>query len=179
VGVLDVVQEFRQLTSQEFLLRRDLKARILGLSAVQKIRAKQQSRLTMIRAENANSKLFYMRINGKKRKNFIQKLHSEHGVAIGHKEKENLIHDHFSRLFGAPSQRQFTLDWDQLGLQQVDLRSLEDDFTEDEVHAVVKERGTEKATRVGGEWEPIKNLAKESSACNPKFTPNPQVLGEV
>ena len=50
VGILDVVQEFRQLTWQELLLKRDLKARILGLSAVEKIRAKQQSRLTMIKA---------------------------------------------------------------------------------------------------------------------------------
>jgi len=53
VGVLDVVQEFRQLSMQELLLKRDLKGRIMGLSAVEKLTAKQQSRLTAIKAENA------------------------------------------------------------------------------------------------------------------------------
>ena len=53
VGVLDVVQEFRQLSMQELLLKRDLKGRIMGLSAVEKLTAKQQSRLMAIKAENA------------------------------------------------------------------------------------------------------------------------------
>ena len=105
VGILDVVQEFRQLTCQELLLKRDLKARILGLSAVEKIRAKQRSRLTMIKAENANSKLFFLRINGRKRKNFIQKLDTDRGVVLDHKGKEEHIYDHFTKLLGTPAQR--------------------------------------------------------------------------
>ena len=92
-----------QTTGQELLLKRDLKARILGLSAVEKIRAKQQSRLTMIKAENANSKLFFLRINGRKRKNFIQKLDTDRGVVLDHKGKEEHIHDHFTKLFGTPA----------------------------------------------------------------------------
>jgi len=66
-----------------------LKARILGLSAVEKIRAKQQSRLTMIKAENANSKL--LRINGRKRKNFIQKLDTDRGVVLTTKERSTYM----------------------------------------------------------------------------------------
>ena len=31
----------------------------------------------------------------------------------------------------------------------------------------------------GGEWEPIENSRNERSASDPKFEPNPQVLGEV
>jgi hypothetical protein len=40
IGILDVVQEFRQLSILEVQLKLDLKARFLGLSAVEKIRAK-------------------------------------------------------------------------------------------------------------------------------------------
>ena len=75
----------------------------------EKIRAKQQSRLTMIKAENANSKL--LRINGRKRKNFIQKLDTDRGVVLDHKGKKEHIYDHFTKLFGTPAQRRFTLDW--------------------------------------------------------------------
>lgn len=60
IGILDVVQEHRQLSSSEIRLRRDLKVRFLGMTAVEKLRAKQQSRLTNIRAAEANSKIFYL-----------------------------------------------------------------------------------------------------------------------
>jgi len=57
-----------------------------------------------------------MRISGRKRKNFIQSLQSDRGVVYEHKEKERVIHEHFSNLFGAPAQRQLTLNWDALGV---------------------------------------------------------------
>jgi len=98
------------------MLKRDLKLRILGLSAVEKLRAKQQARLTAIKAENANSKLFYLRINGRKRKIFIQKLDTDRGVVLDHKGNEEHIHDHFTKLFGTPAHRRFTLDWEAIGV---------------------------------------------------------------
>ncbi|KAG2640579.1 hypothetical protein PVAP13_2KG100016, partial [Panicum virgatum] len=63
--------EMMQLSDHEVLLRHDLKVRILGLTAVEKLRLKQQSRLSAIRAAEANSKLFYLHANGRRRKNFI------------------------------------------------------------------------------------------------------------
>jgi hypothetical protein len=41
IGILDVVQEYRQLSESEVLLKRDLKVRLLGLVAVEMLRAKQ------------------------------------------------------------------------------------------------------------------------------------------
>jgi len=43
IGILDVVQEFRQLSAEEIQLRRDLKLRFLGMAAVEKLRCKQAS----------------------------------------------------------------------------------------------------------------------------------------
>ena len=144
IAILDVVQEFRQLTGQEIQFRRDLKARVFGLSAVEKIRAKQQSRLSEIKAADANSRLFFLRINGRQRKNFIQQLYTDSGVLIGHKEKENLIFEHYSKLFGTTEQRQYTLDWELLGMQSHDLQSLEEEFSE-EVFSVVHDIASDKA----------------------------------
>jgi len=164
IGILDVVQEFRQLTTQELQLKRDLKARYLGLAAVEKIRAKQQSRLTGIKAADAQSKLFFLQINGRKRKNYIQKLQTKGGQVHSHSDKEQLIYQHFSSHFGVPGPRHFTLDWDRLGLTQHDLSSLEKEFTEDEVHAAILDMASDKAPGPDGyigafykaSWEVIK-----------------------
>jgi len=124
IGILDVVQEFRQLSVLEVRLKRDLKARFLGLTAVEKIRAKQQSRIRGIKAADAQTKLFFMQINGRKRKNYIKHLLTEEGQVHTYTEKEQHIFYHFSKKFGPPEARQFTLDWDRLGLPSHDLSAL-------------------------------------------------------
>ena len=91
VAILDVVQEFRQLSDHEVLLRHDLKVRILGLTAVEKLRLKQQSRLSAIRAAEANSKLFYLHANGRRRKNFIKYLNSNGMIKHTQQEKEECV----------------------------------------------------------------------------------------
>jgi len=63
-----VVPDYRELTVYEIRLKRDVKARLLALTAVEKLRAKQASRLTAIQAAEANAKLFYLQANGRRRK---------------------------------------------------------------------------------------------------------------
>lgn len=69
IEILDVVQEFRPLSELEISLNRDLKAIFLGLTAVEKLRARQASRLVSIKAEEASSRRFYLHANGRRRKN--------------------------------------------------------------------------------------------------------------
>jgi hypothetical protein len=109
IGILDVVQDFRMLSPEEILLKRDLKARLLGLTAVEKLREKQRSRLASIRAAEANEKLFYLQANGRRRKNNISYLESGGIVAFRHEEKEEIIFQHFKAHFGPPVPRDFTL----------------------------------------------------------------------
>lgn len=91
IAILDIVQEHRQLSSTEILLRRDLKARYLGLAAVEKLRARQQSRLISIRASEANSKLFYLQANGRRRKKIIRHFHEPGGIMHTHEEKSTCV----------------------------------------------------------------------------------------
>jgi len=63
IGILDVAQDYRQLSVHEIYLKRDLKVRLLGMTAVAKLRAKQSARLTAIKASEASSNFFYMQAN--------------------------------------------------------------------------------------------------------------------
>jgi hypothetical protein len=77
IWIFDVVAEYRQLSLAEISFKRDLKARYLGMAAVEKLRLKQQSRLTMIKATEASEKLFFLRVTGRRRKTYIQRLKHE------------------------------------------------------------------------------------------------------
>jgi len=145
IGILDVVQEFRQLSAEEIQLRRDLKLRFLGMVAVEKLRCKQASRMTSIRAAEANTKLFYLQAKGRKRKNFISELQEGSTTLRSHGDKEGCLLNHFSKLFGPPPSRAQTLNWENLGLPRVNLDHLEEEFSEEEIHAVVKELKSDKA----------------------------------
>lgn len=72
-------------------MKRDLKARILGMTAIEKLRSKQQSRLIHIKAAEAQSKLFHVQLNGRRRKIYIQQLEAEGRTIHLHEEKEKHI----------------------------------------------------------------------------------------
>lgn len=145
IGILDAVQEHRPLSELEIKLRQDLKLRYLGMTAIEKLRAKQRSRLAHIHAANAQSKLFFLHANGRKRKNHIQFLNSDQGLLHTHVDKQNHIFEHFSMQFGQPVPRTHTLDWNLLDLQWLQLSSAEDVFEEEEVNAAVMELANDKA----------------------------------
>lgn len=65
---LDVAEDSRQLSMEEIEFRKRIKLKYQGLLAIEKIKAKQRARLTRIRTADANTKMFYIRANGRKRK---------------------------------------------------------------------------------------------------------------
>jgi len=145
IGILDVAQDYRQLSVHEIYLKRDLKVRLLGMTAVAKLRAKQSARLTAIKASEASSKLFYMQANGRRRKNFIQSIRTEDTTHFLHQDKAEVIFQHYNSLFGPPLPRTATLNWQALQFQRHDLAHLEDPFTEEEVQAVISDIAADKA----------------------------------
>lgn len=144
IGILDVVQEFRQLSDQELSLKRDLKVRFLGMTAVEKLRAKQAARLAKVKAAEASSKLFYLQANGRRRKNFIQAINSGEGTCFSHEDKAAAIFNHFSSHFGRLLPRVASLNWEALGLQLHNLAHLEEAFTEEDVKEVIDDLAADK-----------------------------------
>jgi hypothetical protein len=115
------------------------------MTAIEKLRAKQRARLAHIKAADAHSKLFFLQANGRKRKNFIQKLVTPEGMVYSHLDKQQHIVDHFSDHFGQPVERTHTLNWELLGLQRLQLISLEEPFSDDETHVVIIDLTSDKA----------------------------------
>jgi hypothetical protein len=139
-----VVREHRQLSDEELLLKRDLKNRFLAMTAIGKLRVRQQSRITYIRAGDANSKCFFLGVNGRRRKNFIQSLVTRQGVAHVQQEKEAAAMEHFTELLGSVASREETLNWDRVNLNRHNLYHLEEPFTENEVRDVIVDLHSEK-----------------------------------
>lgn len=145
IGILDAVQDYRALSASEIQLKKDLKVRLLGLTVVDKLRARQASRLVSIRASEANSKLFFLRANGRRRKNFISSIQTEQGMVYSHESKADKLFEHYSNHFGPKEGRELTLNWEHIGMQRHDLTHLEEVFTEEEVLATIRDIASEKA----------------------------------
>lgn len=101
---LDRVQEQRQLSNDELSLRKMAKDRITGLARRVKIR--QRSRLTSIRGGDANTKLFHLRANGRRRKNHIPALQHQGTTHTTQDQKEAVLHSHFLQVLGSITQRE-------------------------------------------------------------------------
>ena len=82
IGQLDVAQESRTLTIAERRLRISLRSKILGIAAINKTRIRQRARLASIKLGDANSRLFHLRANGRRRKKIIPLLSTANGVKV-------------------------------------------------------------------------------------------------
>lgn len=98
---LEEAQDSRDLSAEERELLRDLKVRTLGLAAVERSRRRQSSRLTWLKAGDACTKFFHLRMSARKRRNFIPALKNRNGTVLwNHVDKEQEILQHFKSLLG-------------------------------------------------------------------------------
>jgi hypothetical protein len=132
---LDLAREDRALTDDERLLRQFLKVRLLALAAVDRMRWKQRSRLLWIKVGDANTKLFHLRANGRRRrKNHVPSLLNQNGVEeTDQAKKASILHSHYTDLLGKSFSRNLTLKWADLNLNRANLDHLESAFTLDEL----------------------------------------------
>lgn len=164
ISQLEVAQENRQLSLAEIQLIRQLKARILGLAAIEKSRAKQKSRVTWLKKGDANTKYFQIVANNRKRKNFIHCLLTENGTATTQRRKHEVVFKHYQSHIGTATPWTYTLNLDTLGWQPRNLENLDVPFTEEEVKVVIMQGPKDKAPGLDGSiglfykkwWEIIK-----------------------
>jgi hypothetical protein len=121
------------------------KNKILGLAVIRKIKLRQRSRLAWIRVGEANTKLFHLQANARRRRNFIPLLQHEGRSCITTEAKSAALHEFFSKQFGETTDRQHTLNWDTIQVQRHDLTELDREVTEQEIHVAVMHSPSEKA----------------------------------
>jgi hypothetical protein len=145
---LDQLQEQRQLTDAEQSMFRAAKNRLnrlIGLAAVRKIKLPQRSRLTWIKLGDTNSKLFHLRSNARRRRNFIPSLWVMDREVTVHEDKAAAPHAHFASHFGQPQPRHQTLNWEALHIPRHDLSHLDADLSESQIDAAIAQLPAEKA----------------------------------
>ncbi|XP_073355220.1 uncharacterized protein [Aegilops tauschii subsp. strangulata] len=145
VLMLDHAQEDRQLEQDKLILRKELKSRILGLTVIERIKARQRARVREVRAGDANTKYFHINANGRRRKNFIASLPSGSVLATEQHHKEQIATEFFDRLLGDPGPVSTGFNWDALDLPRANLDDLEAAFTREEIAAAIADLPPDRA----------------------------------
>jgi hypothetical protein len=163
---LDIAQERWLLSNEESQLRKDLKARVLGLAAVERLRRSQASRLVWLREGDACNRVFHLKANGRRRKNFIACLKNGAGEYKWlHNEKEQLLLYHFQSILGTKEPRLCGLNWSTLNLPRLpDHHGLDAPFTEQEIKKAIDELPAEKA--LGRTASPVSSTGHAGGSSN-------------
>jgi hypothetical protein len=141
----DIAQEDRTLGPLEFELRKLLKTRVLGLAAIERSRRRQASRVTWLREGDANTRYFHIKMNSRRRKNYVHTLTTDQGILTAHEEKEAAFHRHFSRVLGTAEAPSLSFNWSILDLPSLSTGGLDNPFTSKEIWEAIKDSPAEKA----------------------------------
>jgi hypothetical protein len=141
---LDQEQDQRQLTANEILLHKEAKRRILGMTVIRKFKLRQRLRLTWIRLGDANSRLFHLRANARWHHNHINCLTHDDSMCFTHEAKALALEEFYVNQLDKVEPRQYMLNWEQLRPNRHDLRDLDRDFTDEEVHTAVMQTPSKK-----------------------------------
>ena len=117
---------------------------------MEKSRKRQNSRITNLKEGDANTRYFHLRVNHRRRKNFIHRLKHNGGWVTEHKLKENIIHCHFKNITKKGPARKTDINWDILPIPDCDLHELDEAISEEEVKASVFSMPSDKAPSPDG-----------------------------
>jgi hypothetical protein len=109
---LDLAQENRRLSVGERDLRARLKRKVIALAMVERARKKQSARIANIKEGDANTKFFHLRVNARRRKNYIQRLKHNNGWVTDHGSKEVVVKNHFESVMEKGAPRALDLNWE-------------------------------------------------------------------
>lgn len=136
---LEIARYVRGLSPGEEWLRQKLKQHSLGLASLERTVARLRSRILYLREGGANTSFFHQQARYRKKKKIIAKFQVSDQIATSQDDKQQAALDFYDNLIGTAVQRDFTLDFHNLGIQQHDLNNLEASFFMDEVWSVVKD----------------------------------------
>ena len=121
---LDVAQELRPLSVEERDIRRRLKRKIVALAVMERARKRQNSRITSLKEGDANTRFFHLRVNHRRRKNFIHRLKHNNGWVVDHDHKKSVIQNLFAEVSKRGPPRHQDINWDNIPVPARDLQIL-------------------------------------------------------
>ena len=121
---LDLAQEQRELSLEERDFQKRLKRRIISLAVLEKSRKRQNSRITNLKEGDANTRYFHLRVNHRRRKNFIHRLKHNQGWVTSHEDKEKIVHSHFKNIAKKGPTRNIDVNWGLLPTPNCNLQGL-------------------------------------------------------
>jgi len=142
---LEIAQDERVLTPDEFWLKGKLKKHSLLLSSLKRTMARMRSRILWLKDGDANTKFFHLHAKHRKRKNFIATLVDGDDILTSHRDKAAAVDGFFSNLIGSCWDREQAVDLEALGLSQHDLAALEAPCSEREIWETIKLLPSDKA----------------------------------
>jgi hypothetical protein len=115
------------------------------LSSLKRTNAHSRSRIGWRKEGDANTKLFHMHAQHRKRKNFIGKLTSQGEVFTSHEDKANFVQEFYGSLLCSRLNREHSIDLQALGIPTHDLTALDLPFFEEEAWDIIKNLPSDKA----------------------------------
>jgi hypothetical protein len=140
-----VAHDRHQLLAHEEELRKLLKLKCLGLTSLQRIIARQESRLLWIKEGDTPTCFFHIHANSRHRRRFIHALEREGHSLVSKASKVEALFSFFDDVLGMPSQCLHSIDLGTLDLPRLALSELGGRFKEHEILHVIQELPPDKA----------------------------------
>ncbi|XP_066396066.1 uncharacterized protein [Miscanthus floridulus] len=147
---LEIARDSRELSASEEWLRKKLKLHCLGLASLERTIAHLCSRILYFREGDANTSFFHQQARFRKKKNFIAKLQVEDRLVTSQEDKQEAVLNFYDKLLGTAEEQNFSINLDEIGVQPMDLSSLEDPFIEEDVWATISDLSLDKASGPDG-----------------------------
>lgn len=139
IAFLDVIEEWGDLSVQEWNFRDILNLKLSSLLHQQQIYWRQRGAIKWVKLGDENSKLFHAIATIRHTRNKITCLTDPSGeIVFDHNSKATLIWNDFRERLGSSSYQDMLFDLGSLLHSDVDLSSLEEPFSHNEIDNVIR-----------------------------------------
>jgi hypothetical protein len=147
---LEIANDKRNISKREPWFRNNLKKHSFALASLKRTIAILWSHIGWLSEGDANTKLFLLHSCHCKRKILIAKLVSEDQVYTKHEDKAQLVDLYYGEVLGTSTNREQTINPNELGVPMFDHSDLDTPFFEEEAWATIKGLPVNKAPRPDG-----------------------------
>jgi mannosylglycoprotein endo-beta-mannosidase len=107
--------------------------------------ARERSRVRQLREGDANTAYFHLIARGRRRRNYIPALSVQGHVITNHDDMELALHSHFAGVFGSVQGGGFTINFQALGIQRLNLDEMDLAISSEEVWAAIRALPSDRA----------------------------------